>query len=70
MERRDLFADEPAAKYTGPPPQCVTCSRFVNVATARQIPEFGDYGTVYSVEFECERCVQRRENPPPGDLTR
>lgn len=54
---RDLFADE----HTGPPPQCVTCSRFVKVATARRIVEFGDFGVVLSVEFECERCARLGE---------
>lgn len=43
------------------PPQCVTCSQFVKVATARRICEYGDFGVLINVEFECERCVAERQ---------
>ena len=50
------------------PPQCFHCNRFVKVATARQIPEYGDYGALLNVEFECERCRQKNRKPLPlGD---
>lgn len=39
------------------PPPCITCNRFVDVKTARKIPEYGDYGALLNVEFECARCV-------------
>lgn len=57
-----LFDDEERPRYMGPPPQCVTCSRFVAVhdERTREIPEMGDYGTVLSVEFQCGRCVEAR----------
>lgn len=47
-------------KYVGPPPQCVTCSRFVavNRKGTRRIVEAGDYGSIYNVEFQCGRCVE------------
>ena len=39
-------------------PQCVTCYRFVSAhdPETRRIYEYGDYGVVLSVEFECPRC--------------
>lgn len=44
-------------------PQCVTCRRFCKVDSARRIEEPGEFGTVLSVEFECERCANRRWAP-------
>lgn len=46
----------------GPPPQCITCSRFVNVKTAKAWPDMGEYGVVYGYEFECARCVEDRSS--------
>jgi hypothetical protein len=37
--------------------RCCSCQRFVSPDTAHQHIESGDYGTVHSVEFECERCA-------------
>jgi hypothetical protein len=53
------------AKYHGPPPQCVTCSRFVKVSdpATRTLHEFGDYGSILSTEFECGRCAAARIAP-------
>ena len=41
------------------PVPCCTCGRFVSYAKAIQHIEYGDYGTVHSVEFECPRCAAR-----------
>jgi hypothetical protein len=38
-------------------PQCCPCGRFISVDTAHAHIEYGDYGTVHSVEYECERCA-------------
>lgn len=46
-----------ARQRPAPPPPCVTCNHFVDVKTARKIPEYGDYGALLNVEFECARCV-------------
>lgn len=47
-----------------PPPAravpCCMCGRFTSVKTARQHADMGDYGQVYSVEFECPSCVKAR----------
>lgn len=48
-------------------PQCCSCHRFVNIARCNHFIEYGDYGTVHSVEYECERCAEaaRPYDQPP-----
>lgn len=41
----------------GTTPTCLRCHRFVDVETAQTYTEYGDYGEVHSVEYECERCA-------------
>lgn len=47
-------------------PQCCSCWRFVNVATAVEHVEWGDYGAVHSVEYECKRCAEQSPTHRPG----
>lgn len=41
--------------------QCCTCFRFVkaDAPDTRCIEEYGDYGPLLSVEFECGKCAAR-----------
>ncbi len=48
-------------------PQCCSCGRFVSIDTAHQHVEYGDYGTVHSVEFECEPCAVARQPVEDGE---
>lgn len=50
-----------------PPPPCITCNRFVDIKTARRIPEYGDYGALLNTEFECARCVAESRNRAGGN---
>lgn len=42
-------------------PKCYACGRFVKADEASQCVEYGDYGTVHSVEYECAGCVVKKE---------
>lgn len=53
----DLFERHEPRPSVGPPPQCESCGQFVNVKTAKPLPEYGDYGTLLSCEFMCARCA-------------
>lgn len=48
---------------------CCMCGRFVSTADSRRHVEMGDYGTIYSVEFECppdKGCNARCFEPKRG----
>lgn len=52
--------DQGQGVIAAPRPRCLGCGRFVVTAGAVEHIEYGDYGTVHGVEYECQECSEAR----------